>query len=35
MHSTRGRAQLLFEMLQGDPLDGGWRDQGNCITQPL
>jgi FAD/FMN-containing dehydrogenase/Fe-S oxidoreductase len=25
-HSTRGRARLLFEMLQGDPLDGGWRD---------
>ncbi len=26
MHSTRGRARLLFEMLQGDPLGGGWRD---------
>ncbi|HEY7130452.1 MAG TPA: FAD-linked oxidase C-terminal domain-containing protein [Nitrospira sp.] len=26
MHSTRGRAHLLFEMLQGDPLTGGWRD---------
>ena len=25
-HSTRGRAHLLFEMLQGDPLRGGWRD---------
>jgi len=25
MHSTRGRARLLFEMLQGDPLEGGWR----------
>lgn len=24
-HSTRGRARLLFEMLQGDPLRGGWR----------
>ena len=24
-HSTRGRAHLLFEMLQGDPLTGGWR----------
>jgi FAD/FMN-containing dehydrogenase/Fe-S oxidoreductase len=23
-HSTRGRARLLFEMLIGDPLDGGW-----------
>ena len=27
MHSTRGRARLLFEMLQGDPLDGGWKDE--------
>ncbi|HEX6938236.1 MAG TPA: FAD-linked oxidase C-terminal domain-containing protein [Longimicrobiales bacterium] len=26
MHSTRGRARLLFEMLQGDPLRDGWRD---------
>src|SRR5581483_996442 len=26
MHSTRGRARLLFEMLEGDPLAGGWRD---------
>jgi Fe-S oxidoreductase len=26
MHSTRGRARLLFEMLEGDPLKGGWRD---------
>jgi FAD/FMN-containing dehydrogenase/Fe-S oxidoreductase len=26
MHSTRGRARLLFEMLQGDPLKGGWRN---------
>ncbi|HET9598390.1 MAG TPA: FAD-linked oxidase C-terminal domain-containing protein [Anaeromyxobacteraceae bacterium] len=25
-HSTRGRAHLLFEMLQGDPLRDGWRD---------
>ncbi len=24
-HSTRGRARLLFEMLQGNPLSGGWR----------
>ncbi|MDQ6661617.1 MAG: (Fe-S)-binding protein, partial [Chloroflexota bacterium] len=24
-HSTRGRARLLFEMLQGNPLDDGWR----------
>jgi FAD/FMN-containing dehydrogenase/Fe-S oxidoreductase len=27
MHSTRGRARLLFEMLQGDPLEGGWQDE--------
>ncbi|MBI4493924.1 MAG: FAD-binding oxidoreductase [Chloroflexi bacterium] len=26
-HSTRGRARLLFEMLQGSPLRGGWRDR--------
>ncbi|MGE0449399.1 MAG: FAD-binding and (Fe-S)-binding domain-containing protein [Vicinamibacterales bacterium] len=26
-HSTRGRARLLFEMLQGDPLQGGWQDE--------
>jgi FAD/FMN-containing dehydrogenase/Fe-S oxidoreductase len=26
-HSTRGRARLLFEMLQGTPLDRGWRDE--------
>ena len=25
-HSTRGRARLLFEMLRGDPLRDGWRD---------
>jgi Fe-S oxidoreductase len=25
-HSTRGRARLLFEMLQGDPVTEGWRD---------
>ncbi len=27
MHSTRGRAHLLFEMLQGHPLTRGWRDE--------
>ena len=27
MHSTRGRAHLLFEMLQGDPLKGGWKSE--------
>ena len=28
-HSTRGRAHLFFEMLQGEgsPLQGGWRDE--------
>jgi Fe-S oxidoreductase/FAD/FMN-containing dehydrogenase len=26
MHSTRGRARLLFEMLRGEVLRGGWRD---------
>ncbi|MDQ2817480.1 MAG: FAD-binding oxidoreductase [Candidatus Eremiobacteraeota bacterium] len=26
-HSTRGRARLLFEMLEGHPLRGGWREQ--------
>jgi FAD/FMN-containing dehydrogenase/Fe-S oxidoreductase len=26
-HSTRGRARLLFEMLKGDPVTEGWRDE--------
>jgi len=25
-HSTRGRSRLLFEMLEGNPLSRGWRD---------
>ena len=25
-HATRGRAHLLFEMLEGNPLDGSWRN---------
>jgi Fe-S oxidoreductase len=25
-HSTRGRARLLFEMMQGETLTGGWRE---------
>ena len=25
-HSTRGRARLLFEMVEGNPLTRGWRD---------
>jgi Fe-S oxidoreductase len=27
IHSTRGRAHLLFEMLQGELLTGGWHEQ--------
>ncbi|MGH8717757.1 MAG: FAD-binding and (Fe-S)-binding domain-containing protein [Burkholderiales bacterium] len=27
MHSTRGRARLLFEMLEADPLTGAWGNQ--------
>ncbi|MBW8824978.1 MAG: FAD-binding oxidoreductase [Acidobacteria bacterium] len=27
-HTTRGRAHLLFEMLEGDLVAGGWRDGG-------
>jgi FAD/FMN-containing dehydrogenase/Fe-S oxidoreductase len=27
-HSTRGRAHLLFEMLRGDSIMRGWRDEG-------
>ncbi len=26
-HSTRGRARLLFEMVEGNPLGDGWRDE--------
>ncbi len=26
-HSTRGRSRLLFEMLKGDPVSDGWRDE--------
>jgi FAD/FMN-containing dehydrogenase/Fe-S oxidoreductase len=26
-HTTRGRARLLFEMLQGEPITDGWRDE--------
>jgi FAD/FMN-containing dehydrogenase/Fe-S oxidoreductase len=26
-HSTRGRAHMLFEMLQGEVLDGAWNDE--------
>lgn len=27
MHSTRGRAHLLFEMLEGNPIGGGWKNE--------
>jgi FAD/FMN-containing dehydrogenase/Fe-S oxidoreductase len=27
-HSTRGRAHMLFEMLQGEELKDGWQDEG-------
>ncbi len=27
-YSTRGRARLLFEMLEGNPIDRGWQDEG-------
>ncbi len=27
MHSTRGRARLLFEMLEGNPLKSGWKNE--------
>src|SRR5437868_15222388 len=27
MHSTRGRTHLLWEMLQGDVIRDGWRDE--------
>ena len=27
-YSTRGRARLLFEMLEGNPIDKGWQDEG-------
>ena len=27
-YSTRGRARLLFEMLEGDPLTARWQDEG-------
>ncbi|ULA67793.1 MAG: FAD-binding protein [Nitrospira sp.] len=27
LHSTRGRARVLFEMLEGDPLKRGWRNE--------
>lgn len=27
MHATRGRARMLFEMLRGEVVSGGWRDE--------
>ena len=36
MHSTRGRAHLLFEMLQGDPMKGGWKSETvKEVARPL
>ena len=32
-HCTRGRARLLFEMLEGDPLEHGWRE--NAVRDAL
>jgi len=32
-YSTRGRARLLFEMLRGDPLSGGWKS--NAVEDAL
>ena len=26
-HSTRGRAHMLFELLQGEVVTGGWKDE--------
>ena len=34
-HSTRGRARLLFEMLQGDPLKDGWRSETVSQTRSI
>jgi Fe-S oxidoreductase len=33
MHSTRGRAHLLFEMMRGDELTRGWRE--NAVREAL
>jgi FAD/FMN-containing dehydrogenase/Fe-S oxidoreductase len=33
MHSTRGRAHLLFEMLHGDSIRGGWKN--NTVREAL
>src|SRR5581483_6837406 len=33
MHSTRGRAHLMFEMLEGDPLTDGW--QNDAVKEAL
>jgi FAD/FMN-containing dehydrogenase/Fe-S oxidoreductase len=32
-HSTRGRAHLLWEMLEGDPVSGGW--QSDAVKESL
>jgi FAD/FMN-containing dehydrogenase/Fe-S oxidoreductase len=33
MHSTRGRARLLFEMANGEVIDGGW--QNDAVAEAL
>jgi Fe-S oxidoreductase len=35
MHSTRGRARLLFEMLRGDVLEDGWKSKPVKQAQDL
>ena len=32
-HTTRGRARLLFEMLQGEVITDGWQSQGGRTTR--
>jgi FAD/FMN-containing dehydrogenase/Fe-S oxidoreductase len=32
-HSTRGRSRLLFEMLEGNPLENGWESE--CVKEAL
>ena len=35
-HSTRGRAHMLFEMLQGEVIDGGWQNEARQgVARPV
>ena len=34
-HSTRGRARLLFEMMNGEVLTDGWRERGGARTRSI